>query len=483
LYSLFVIDLGMVFDKRILTLARIIVAAIILIVTYTQNPAYALNIDVNVPNNASLSDQSALQGQAQSNATSADQKRQVTLTVIVDDQGDPPRLMDMLFQPALKELSARHPDLEIHLDYRPIPYLDLREEFSRAMANQTAVDIMTVDHIWLGEFVENGFLTDLTDRAQSWGRQDDWYSANWAGGIYNDQVYGIWTVTDVRGMWYWKDLLQAADVDPNSLKTWDGWISSIKKLDTALSPQGIEGVHLVGAGFILEFYPYLWMQGGEIIRQKEGHPTKGIYWFPAFNGTEGVRALSFIKQQIDAGAEPQKEHFWGKEFLDRKFAVMLEALQNHVHLNTTEQKEAFEQQVGFFPMFPVPSLNNTSSTLLGGWLLGVPQTSQNKDLAWELITIIEEPEIMAPFHAKYGLLPTQIPIGNGPYATDLNNTIPYFDELISMLETARARPNIPEYPQIAENILEAINQVYNGTRQPEEALDQAAAKSAEALGW
>jgi multiple sugar transport system substrate-binding protein len=411
------------------------------------------------------------------------QKRQVTLVAVLDDQGDPPRLMDWLFRPALEELKNRHPDLNITLDYRPIPYLNLHQEFSNAMANQTAVDIMTVDHIWLGEFVEKGYLTDLTEDAQKWGRGEEWYSANWAGGIYNDSVYGIWTVTDVRGMWYWKDLLRIADVDPNSLKTWDGWISSAKKLDAALNPLGIEGVHLVGAGFIVEFYPYLWMQGGEIIKQKEGHPTKGVYWFPAFNSTEGVRALSFIKEQIDAGVEPQEEHFWGKEFLDRKFAVMLEALQNHVHLNTTEQNQAFEQQVGFFPMFPVPSLNNTSSTLLGGWLLSVPETSTNKDLAWELITIIEEPEIMAPFHAEYGLLPTQIPIGNGPYATDLSQRIPYYDELISMLSIARARPNIPEYPQISEYILGAINQVYNGTKQPEEALDEAAAKSARALGW
>ena len=52
-----------------------------------------------------------------------------------------------------------------------------------------------------------------------------------------------------------------------------------------------------------------------------------------------------------------------------------------------------------------------------------------------------------------------------------------------MLSTARARPNIPEYPQISEHILEAINQVYNGSMQPEEALDNAAAKSATAMGW
>jgi hypothetical protein len=31
---------------------------------------------------------------------------------------------------------------------------------------------------------------------------------------------------------------------------------------------------------------------------------------------------------------------------------MIEALQNHVHLNTTEQKKQFEKEVGFIPGFP-----------------------------------------------------------------------------------------------------------------------------------
>jgi hypothetical protein len=39
------------------------------------------------------------------------------------------------------------------------------------------------------------------------------------------------------------------------------------------------------------------------------------YWFPGYNSTEGVKALEFVRDQIDAGIKPQKEHFWGKEFL------------------------------------------------------------------------------------------------------------------------------------------------------------------------
>jgi multiple sugar transport system substrate-binding protein len=408
---------------------------------------------------------------------------------MVDDQGDPPRLLKMIFEPALIELRARHPDMDIQLDYRPIPYLNLHSQFLAAMSNQTPIDIMTVDRIALGQYVEKGFLTDLTDYANNWGRQKEWYTANWDGGIYNNRVFGIWTVADVRGIWYWKDLLTEASVDPNSLKTWDGYLASAKKLNDVLRPKGIEGIHLIAAGHSpdMTFYPYLWMLGGEIVEWKTGHPTKGSYWFPAYNSTEGERALEFIKQQVNAGIKPQKEHYWGKEFFDRKFAVMLEALQNHVNdyynITTPDQKEDFENKVGFIAGFPVPNEGYPTTTLMGGWLLSVPSTSKDKQLAWELITIMLEPKILAPMHEKYGLLPTQIPIGEGQYSANLDKTIPYYDQLVSMLKIGRFGPNIPEQPQIAEHIRQALDEVFYNTNEPKEALAKAAANSAEALGW
>jgi multiple sugar transport system substrate-binding protein len=332
-------------------------------------------------------------------------------------------------------------------------------------------------------------LTDLTDDAKSWGRQKDWYQANWDGGVYNGKVYGIWAWTDVRGMWYWKDLLNKAGVDPNALKTWVGYIASANKLNAVLNPQGIEGVHLTGASHSPDmWYPYLWMLGCDIIKMKDGHPTKGTYWFPAYNSTEGVRALEFIKEQVRvAGINPQKLHFWRIEFLDRKFAVMLEALQHHINekfpITSSEKRIEFEQKVGILPMFPVPDSSYHSATLMGGWELSIPKTSTQKDLTWELLTIMVEPKILAPYLAAHSNLPTQIPIGEGPYAARLNQTTPYYDKLISMLKIAHARPSIPEYPQIAEDIHQALDEVYYGLKEPKQALDTAAAKSAKVLGW
>jgi multiple sugar transport system substrate-binding protein len=104
-------------------------------------------------------------------------------------------------------------------------------------------------------------------------------------------------------------MLQEAGVDPESLKTWDGYISAAIKLHDFFGDRIVQGVHLLGAPYEPDMgYPYLWMLGGEIIERREGHPTKGVYWFPSYNSSEGVEAMEFRKRQVDAGLQPQTEY-------------------------------------------------------------------------------------------------------------------------------------------------------------------------------
>jgi multiple sugar transport system substrate-binding protein len=388
-----------------------------------------------------------------------------------------------LVDTAADKLRSNHPDLDIHVKYSATDYNNYRNQILKTLNNGTSVDLITLDQIWLGEFAEKGLLTDLTNYTQKWGRTSDWYQSNLDGMLYEDKLYGIWFETDVRGIWYWKDLLNEAGVDPKSLETWDGYMAAAKKLNTVLRPQGIEGVHLTGASHSPDlWFPYLWMLGGDIIQLREGHPTKEAYWFPTYNNTEGVKALQFIKDQVDAGISPQKDHSWGKEFANRTFAVMLEGSWLPGNL-PDEQLSSLNQSVGFIPLFPVPSLDNKTSTLMGGGVFSIPSTSSNKNLAWELIEIMLQPQILSPWLAEQGYLPTQTIIGEGPYADQLRKSIPFYDEMISMIPEGQGRPSIPEYPQMAEQIRQAIDDVYYGKKDPKQALDEAAAKSAKSLGW
>jgi multiple sugar transport system substrate-binding protein len=152
------------------------------------------------------------------------------------------------------------------------------------------------------------------------------------------------------------------------------------------------------------------------------------------------------------------------------------------HFNNSEWNN-LDQRIGLIPAFPVPKEGDTSATMMGGWILSIPETSSNKELAWELLTIMVQPDVLAPMLEKFGYLPTQKPIGEGVYSKKLNDTIPYYSEMISMIDIGHSRPSIPEYPQIADNIRQAIDEVYLGMKEPKQALDDAAKKSALVLGW
>jgi multiple sugar transport system substrate-binding protein len=409
-------------------------------------------------------------------------KTNITLIGLLTDLGDPGRWNELL-QPALDELNRRHPDMNIELEYDASPYNETRNQILNRLSDGDSVDIVSLDQIWLGEFAGRGLLRNLTGEFEEWGRIGDLYEANLDGLIYNNTVYGLWLWTDIRGIWYWKDMLQEAGVDPESLKTWDGYISAAVRLNDFFGDRLIQGVHLLGASHAPDlWYPYLWMLGGEIIQQKEGHPTKDVYWFPSYNSSAGLRALDFVKRQVDAGIEPQDRPYLDRAFVNRNFSVML-AGSWMPGFFPRESWPTLEQQVGFIPMFPVPNQTIQTSTMMGGWELAIPATSQHSDLAWELITIVAEPEILGPFLQEYVYLPTQHVLGEGPSSQPLKESIPFFEEMVSMIPYGGSRPNIPEYPEITEHIHQAIQQVYNGSASPEDALDMAAAKSAHSLEW
>jgi multiple sugar transport system substrate-binding protein len=465
----------------------IIALLMIIITTHTiLQPALATTTILSTDNTTTDTEYSAstvvLSNQSTSISSSQTDRADVTLRGLFTDLGEPGR-WNQLLQPALDELNRRHPDMNVKLEYTDFLYNETRSQILDRLSNSDTVDIVSVDQIWLGEIAGQGLLRNLTSDFEQWGRIDDLYESNLDGNIYNNTVYGLWLWTDVRGIWYWKDMLQEAGVDPESLKTWDGYISASVKLKDFFDDKVIEGVHLLGASHAPDlWYPYLWMLGGEILELREGHPTKGVYWFPLYNSSEGVEALDFLKQQVNAGIEPQDRPYLDRAFVNRNFSVML-AGSWMPGFFPRESWPTLEQQVGFIPIFPLPNQTIQTSTMMGGWEVAIPSTSQHSDLSWELITIMAQPEILGPFLVQYGYLPTQRELGDGPSSGPLKESIPYFEEMISMIPYGRSRPSVPEYPETAEHIHQAIQQVYNGSASPKEALDIAAAKSAESLGW
>jgi multiple sugar transport system substrate-binding protein len=81
--------------------------------------------------------------------------------------------------------------VDIQINYTTYPYDQSKKEMLDAISNKSQVDLVSLDQIWLGEFVERGLLTDITDRVNNWGRISDLYESNLDGTVYNDRIYGI----------------------------------------------------------------------------------------------------------------------------------------------------------------------------------------------------------------------------------------------------------------------------------------------------
>jgi multiple sugar transport system substrate-binding protein len=185
--------------------------------------------------------------QSTTSISSSVDKTNVTLRGLFNIQLDPGR-WNQLLQPALDELNRRHPDMNIELEYTEFPYLsETRNQILDRLSKGETVDITSLDQIWLGEFAQRGLIENLTQEFEEWGRITDLYEPNLDGCVYNGTLYGLWLWTDVRGIWYWKDMLQEAGVDPESLKTWDGYISAAVRLKDFFGDRVTQGVHLIGA--------------------------------------------------------------------------------------------------------------------------------------------------------------------------------------------------------------------------------------------
>jgi multiple sugar transport system substrate-binding protein len=139
--------------------------------------------------------------QGTNDASRESKKQNITLTALLEDQGDSTRWKSLI-EPAMQKLKERHPDLEIEINYTTSPYNVTRLKILSALEDKAPLDLITIDQIWLGEFAGKGLLTDLSNFTKTWGRQSDWYQSNWDGGVYQDRftVYGRGQMYEVSGI-------------------------------------------------------------------------------------------------------------------------------------------------------------------------------------------------------------------------------------------------------------------------------------------
>ncbi len=409
----------------------------------------------------------AFAGGTQESDTKAAQSSDVTLKIYARaytfEQDDP-------WNYAEKELQARHPELNITFVEEGFGWSDLRTKFLTSAAGGEAPDVVQSDIIWLGEYVEGGLLTDLTDKVNQWSEWPDVVQSFKEATMWDGKVYGTWLNTDVRVMVYNKKLFRAAGLDPDKPPTdWDELYDMAMQISNPPAYYGFGFPGMLVEATAHRYFAFLYSAGGQILSDDMQKA--------AFNSEEGVYALETLEKMMNDGATPTSVVSGTYGDIDNavfqdKFAIsfMTKPFGLAKKIIPGLTPEQFREDFGVAPIPMAPG--GDPSTMSGGYLLTVPTGSEHPDLAWELASLAGSAEAQFGYTTARGYVPTFYSLM--ARSEDYYSIDPFFSVILDQLPTAHFRPSIPQYTEISAAIQYAIQATLLGAMDAEAALDQAA---------
>ena len=351
-----------------------------------------------------------------------------------------------------------HPDVMLDVSFNSTDINASMTRMQEQAAAGRAPDFAMLDSFFLSRFYQ--YLQSL-DRFYPSEQVNDFvaFARNSMRGP-DGQLKALWVNTDVRVLYYRKDLVN------NPPKTWDELIAQASEL----SKRGLTGYLYPGGrgeGAVMEHLPMFWAQGGQLV-DAAGKPAFGI----GSNRTAMLNLLGFLKRTVDSGASPNRvvnykfEADLYPEILRGNVAMFLGG--NWMAKQLRDLGDRSEWSVAPIPLMTA----GDPVTAAGGWTYAIFTTDAKKqDVIVDLInSLVASPAAMAASTGAIGNLPTRMSVARGDYTYVKDPTV---HDFLALLLYARARPGAAVYPSISTELQIAMSDVITGQQTPEAALDQA----------
>jgi multiple sugar transport system substrate-binding protein len=371
------------------------------------------------------------------------------------------------------EYEADHPNVTIEASSGGATTDDLLQKLQSGFASDTYPDISYAFGNWAGQLGASGRTLDISDEVavggSGWG---EFPEAARATATVDDTVIGMPAVVDNLGLIYNKELFDAAGLDyPTADWTWDDFRAAAKALTdpdrniygTAYPVSGSEDT-------VWRFWPQLWQNGGDIL-DADGQP--------AFNSEAGVDALEFWREMA---VDDQSV------YLDQngeKYAPSFYAGNIGMIISGPWVLYDLKQQHTPYGVTILPGTDGDHQTISGPdlWVLLDHDDAQRAAATYDFIHWLTSPEQDVRWNVAYGNLPLRDSAQQTPEFKAYVKKFPGGDVFFENLKNAiTPRPTVAGYTAMSREVGIAISKVLLGVAEPQEALDEAADKSASDLG-
>ncbi len=305
-----------------------------------------------------------------------------------------------------------------------------RDRYITAAQGNAGPDVLMSDIIWSPEFAAIGAALPIDDFLSE-GKLDEFYPGPVTTLQYQGSTYGLPFYTNALAMFYNKTAFEEAGLpDPAGGWTWDEFAAAVEA--TTDPEAGMYGFGLLGGwGGTFEWFPFLWSNGSDVLNED--------YTEAAFNDEAGLESVEFFMGILNSENTPEAAKAWqGWDELAAAFSNEIIAMYpvGDWGLRAVDGMEPdFEWGVAPLPVAEEPA------SVVGGANIMINSNTDHPEQAYALIEHLTGEGVFAMMDAYNRLAARR---GNME-AQQIVQGDPRMEVFVESLETARARPPIPNW--------------------------------------
>jgi multiple sugar transport system substrate-binding protein len=398
-----------------------------------------------------------------------DSNGQTTITIAYQQFGPPPYHTEIWWKKVQQQVQATHPNIKLKL----IPIIAdegaYYTKLALMMKSNDPPDIVREDSFLIGSDVTAGYLAPLDTYLKSWPEYaEQWFPSMQKITTFEGKNYGMMNGTDVRLIWYNKDIFQKAGLPTTwQPKSWADILSAARtikaKVPNVVPMNLYSGIPMNEAST---------MQGMEMLLYGTKDPLYNYdtkKWIVSSKGFQD--SLDFVKQVYDPAnllgpsndiaLTPQAGNTVSQQLLPQgKLGIDIDGSWLPGTWAATGQVPwpEWQKTLGMAKMPTQSGQDPQYVTLSGGWADSITARSTHKDLAFEVLKIAYTKQSLADYDVEAAQIAPRKDIGDVPAYHDLpGNT--FFTELVGFTQF---RPGFPAYPKLSVEITRAMQQVMQG---------------------
>lgn len=364
-----------------------------------------------------------------------------------------------------REYEALNTDVKIITTY--VNYDSLHDKQATVLAAKSnAFDLILLDCVWVPEFIEAGWVADVTDKITADPELiEDTLEASWNMVKYKGKYWGMPWLIDAKYFFYNDDILNKAGISAPP-KTWQEFSEQCQTIkDAGLVEYPTIWSWSQNECSICDFAFILAGFDGKFVDEDMN---------PAFNDKNGVEALTWMvdtmKKELSNPASVVSTEMEVLNTFDQgeaAFAV------NWLFMYDVANDSAESKVAGHAKMALMPAGSDkgvVSATVDGSMAYAVSAFSENKEAAWDYLQYFCGKEVQMKYSSRQ--LPTRKSLLANQALIKLQPvTLPMFKEQYPYVI---ARPVVSYYAEFSKILQVALQNALTGKKSPQEALDDAA---------